>query len=199
MKAILGQKVGMTRIYNDAGNVVPVTLVKVGPCVITGMRTEEKDGYSAVQLGYGLRKKAKEGSVSARDYAFVREIRDVEVSDEIKDSGKVDVSIFEVGEDVNVTGNSKGKGFTGVVKRHGFAGSPKTHGHRHDLRSPGSIGSAFPQHVVKGKKMAGREGNSQVTSQNHTIVDIDAENNLIAIKGSIPGHRNTYLKVIAAK
>lgn len=199
MKAILGQKVGMTRIYNDAGNVVPVTLVKVGPCVITGMRTEEKDGYSAVQLGYGLRKKAKEGSVSARDYTFVREIRDVEVSDEIKDSGKVDVSIFEVGEDVNVTGNSKGKGFTGVVKRHGFAGSPKTHGHRHDLRSPGSIGSAFPQHVVKGKKMAGREGNSQVTSQNHIIVDIDAENNLIAIKGSIPGHRNTYLKVIAAK
>jgi large subunit ribosomal protein L3 len=198
MKAILGQKVGMTRVYNDAGNAVPVTLVKVGPCAVTGMRTDEKDGYTAVQLGYRLNKKAKKDSVSARDYSFVREFKGFDLSDEIKESGIVDVNIFEVGDVVSVTGNTKGKGFTGVVKRHGFAGAPKTHGHKHDLRKPGSIGSAFPQHVVKGKKMAGRSGNVQVTTKNHQIVDIDPENNIIAVSGSIPGHRNTYLKVIAS-
>lgn len=194
MKVILGQKIGMSRFYNEQGDAIPVTLVKGGPCVVTAVKTDDKDGYKAVQLGYGLKKKAKEGSTSSKDYSFVKEFR---IEDEAAVADTVDVSVFEKGDLVHVTGNSKGKGFTGVVKRHGFAGAPKTHGHRHDLRSPGSIGSAFPQHVIKGKKMAGREGNSQITVQNLEVVDVDTENNIIAISGSIPGHRNTYLKVTA--
>lgn len=196
MKAILGQKIGMTRVYDEAGMIIPVTLVKVGPCVVTAVKAAGKDGYKAVQLAYELRKKAEEGSVSARDYKFVREFR---IEDEATVSDVVKADSFEIGENVSVTANSKGKGFTGVVKRWGFSGAPKTHGHKHDLRKPGSIGSAFPQHVVKGKKMAGRSGNTQNTFKNLKVVDIDVENNILAISGSIPGHRNTYLKVIASK
>lgn len=195
MKSLLGKKIGMSRVYDTAGRIIPITLIELGPCVVTALREAEKDGYQAVQLAYGLKKKAKKGTTLARDFRFIREFKTTENFEKGQILG---VSIFKEGEKLTVIGTSKGKGFTGVVKRHGFKGAPATHGHKHDLRAPGAIGSVFPQHVIKGRRMAGREGNQRVTVKALPIMRLELEKNLVALKGSVPGRRNSYLQVYCA-
>lgn len=173
MKFILGKKLGMTTIYDGKG-ALNVTLVECAS-EVSLVRTDGKDKYGAIQL-----KIAKTSNRTAK-----REFR-VEKSS-LKEGDKVDVSIFEIGEKVQVKGISKAKGFQGVVKRHGFKGSPKSHGHKHDLRAPGSIGSGFPEHVIKGKRMAGRMGGVKSTIKNIKVVYIDKEKNIIGLRGSVPG------------
>ena len=198
MKAILGKKVGMTRIFDDNGKVVPVTVIEATPNIITQIKTKDKDGYSAGQLGFGEAKRLnkpqaghlKAAKASSRSLREVPEIKfDIEEDKEpkeVKVGDKIFVDIFKVGDKVQVTGVSKGKGFAGVIKRHGFKRGPMSHGSHHH-REPGSIGSMFPQHVFKGTKLPGRMGTDQVTTKNLKIASVDKENNLIAIKGAIPG------------
>jgi len=185
MSFILGKKLGMTTIYDEAG-AHNVTLVECSPCTVSAVRTDEKDGYTAVQVETDKTAKKK----------FRKEFR-VDELGETKKGDTLNVSAFEEGKKVVVSGVSKAKGFQGVVKRHGFAGSPATHGHRHDLRAPGSIGSAFPQHVIKGKKMAGRMGGERLTVKNLTVVKVDAENNIIALKGAVPGVNGRIVEIRA--
>jgi len=185
MKFILGKKIGMTTIYTDK-EAQPVTLVSGVGNYVFGVREEEKDGYNGVQVGL------KTGT--KKD--VIKEFRIEEVKD-FKSGDKITVEQFEVGDKVVVSGMSKGKGFQGVVKRHGFAGSPASHGHRHDLRAPGSIGSAFPERVMKGKRMAGRMGTQSVTVKNLEIVYIDKDKELLAIKGAVPGNNGGVVKIIS--
>ncbi len=203
-KFILGKKIGMSQIFDENGQVVPVTLVEAGPCPVVSVKTEEKDGYSAVQIGFdnikekNVRKPQKGHFKKAglkKNYRYLKEFKnsDLKINDIIK------VSIFNQGEIVRVSGISKGKGFQGVVKRHGFSGFPASHGTKHGLRAPGSIGSAFPQRVFKGKKMAGRMGNDRITVDGLKIAQIDEEENLLAIKGAIPGRKETLLEIITTK
>ncbi len=207
MKFILGKKIGMSQKFDSQGRFIPVTLVEAGPCWITQLRTPDKEGYQAVQLGFEevkekKVKKPQRGQLNKNDLnKYFRYLREFAVSSlEGKKTGqKIDVSIFVPGEKVKVSGLSKGKGFQGVVKRHGFAGGPASHGGRHNLRTPGSIGSAFPERVVKGKKMAGHMGVETKTVPGLEIVDVDKENNLLAIKGALPGRKRTFLKIVAIK
>jgi len=201
MKFILGKKIGMTQIFNDYNNVIPVTIIKAGPCFVVQIKNKEKDGYEAVQIGFeeikdGKAKKPQKGHFKKygleKNYRYLREFSD----NKLKSGDEIKVNIFNSGEIVNVSGISKGKGFQGVVKRHGFKGSPASHGTKHTLRAPGSIGSAFPQRVFKGKRMAGRMGSDRITVQGLEIVDIDKENNLLAIKGAVPGKKGTLLEII---
>jgi large subunit ribosomal protein L3 len=173
-KFILGKKLGMTTIFADEKQANHVTLVECGS-EVSLIRTVEKDGYGAVQIELQKTKKRK----------TTREFR-VE-NTELKLGDKLGVEIFAIGDKVKVSGITKAKGFQGGVKRHGFSGSMKTHGHKHDLRAPGSIGATTPQHVVKGKRMAGRMGGVQATSQNLKVVYIDKEKNIIGVKGAVPG------------
>lgn len=185
MKFILGKKVGMTTIYGEEG-ATNVTLVECEPNTVSLMRTQEKDGYSAVRLEIG----------KTRNKAVGKEFR---VSDfETKEGDKIDVSIFEIGEKVKVSGITKAKGFQGVVKRHGFKGAPKTHGHKHDLRAPGSIGSGFPEHVTKGKRMAGRMGGERATSLNVKVAYVDKDKNIIGLKGAVPGIPGNVIEIRSA-
>ena len=197
MKFILGKKIGMSQVFSEDRKVTPVTLIEAGPCVVTQVKTEEKDGYQAVQVGFGERKKINRPLMGhLKDlgkFRYLREIRDVK--EDMKIGDKIDAGVFKEGDKIKVIGISKGKGFQGVMKRHGFHGSPATHGHKHDHRAPGSIGSAFPEHVLKGKKMAGRMGGDQVTVKGLKVVKVDEENNLLAVKGAVPGKRGTLLKV----
>lgn len=190
MKFILGQKVGMTRVYDDKGKIIPVTLVKAGPCTVAQVKTDDKEGYKAVQIGFGNRRKiskALQGHLKDFDnFRFLKEFK-IEDSAAVKKGDQIKADVFEIGDKVKVVGTSKGKGFQGVVKRHNFSGGPATHGHRHDLRQAGSVGGAYPQHVLKGQKMAGRMGADKVTIKNTSVVKVDAKENIIAIKGSIPG------------
>lgn len=172
-KFILGKKIGMTTIYGDEG-ALNVTLVECFSKVSL-IKAKEKDGYSAVQLE--ISKTAKK--------TFKKEFRADEIT--LKNGDEVDVSVFLVGEKVRVSGTTKAKGFQGVVKRHGFKGSPKSHGHKHDLRAPGSIGAGFPEHVIKGKRMAGRMGGERSTTMNIKIVYIDKEKKILGLKGAVPG------------
>lgn len=196
MKAILATKIGMTQLYNDQGRLQPVTVLQAGPCVVTQVKTVEADGYSATQIGYGEMKKVNKSraghlKASGASSRTLREIRTAELEGEeasVKVGDNITVETFEIGDKVVVQGVSKGKGFAGTIKRHNFHRGPKTHG-SHNYRAPGSIGAGYPQHVMKGMKMAGRMGHDQVTVQNLKIVQIDAEKNLIAIKGAIPGPR----------
>ena len=185
MKAILGKKLRMTRVYNDEGLVVPVTLLDVEPCTVSRIKTEEgKDGYVAAQIAFGT-KKTNNGKEKPR---VLREVRcSSEEANALEEGGKLTVEMFEPGDVVKVTGTSKGRGFAGVVKRHGFAGAPKTHGHKHDLRSGGSIGAGFPQHVMKDMKMPGRMGGKKNSVRGLSVVAVDAEANVLAVKGSVPG------------
>lgn len=182
MKYILGKKLGMTTIYNDDG-AQNVTLIDCADNTVCGIRTKDIDQYEAVCLEVPKTAKKKHR----------REFRETEST--LKVGDEVTVDIFESGEKVSVSGVSKGKGFQGVVKRHGFAGGPATHGHRHALRSPGSIGSAYPQHVIKGKRMAGRMGSDRITTKNITVVQIDIEKNIIALKGAVPGVTGRIVEV----
>ena len=200
MKTLLGTKIGMTQIISEDGVTIPVTLVKAGPVTVTQVKTVEKDGYNAVQVGYGEGKNlsnAVQGHVSAAKIApkVIREVRVSEHTGELKVGDSFDVTVFTVGDSVDVTGVSKGKGFAGTVKRHNFNTSKKTHGGNGNVRKPGSIGSMYPQKVFRGKRMAGQMGHEQVTVKNLTVAYIDLESNLIGLKGAVPGPRRGIVTI----
>lgn len=204
MIGLLGKKIGMTRIFDQNGNVIPVTIVEAGPCFVTQIKTKENDGYYAVQLGFDQKKikstnKPLLGHFNKANITpkkFLAEFRDFDLK-ELKLGQQILVDIFNEGEKITVQGISKGKGFQGVVKRHGFGGGPGTHGQSDRLRAPGSIGaSSFPSRVFRGQRMAGRMGGAKVSIRNLKIVKIDKDQNLIYIKGAIPGHINGYVKLI---
>jgi large subunit ribosomal protein L3 len=194
MMGLIGRKVGMTQIFGDQGEAVPVTVLEVGPCTVTELRTEAKDGYTAVQLGFGTQKEARMtrpvlGQFKKRNLTPSRVLREFRVDDlaglELGQSLKVD--LFEKGTRVDVIGVTKGRGFTGVVKRYGFAAGHASHGPTHG-KQPGSIGaSAFPSRVIKGKRLPGRMGTERYTAENLEVVGIDAEQNVLMVKGAVPG------------
>lgn len=206
MKALIGKKIGMTHIFDDRGDMVPVTALEVGPCTVVQVKNVGTDGYEAVQIGFGLDKninKPRAGHVkeSGSVPKVLREFdlhSEVEVEGEEAKSYKVGdtltCEVFAVGDMVAVTGTSKGKGFAGTVKRHNFTTGPKTHG-SHNYRAPGSIGAGYPQHVMKGMKMAGQMGAEQVTVKNLKIVKIDPVNNIIAVRGAVPGPKKSVVLV----
>ena len=201
MGELIGPKIGMTRIFDGEGRAVPVTVVEAGPCPVVRLRTEEADGYSAVQLGFGRKKqrrssKAELGHAAnvGLDYAprVLREFR-MAGDAEVEEGSEFTVEIFKVGDRVKVVGTSKGRGFQGVVKRHGFAGRPASHGHSMS-RTPGSMGPGTdPSRVIKGKKLPGQMGAKRQTIRNLEIVKIDPAKNLLFLKGGVPGARNSYL------
>lgn len=198
MAAILGKKLGMTQIFTEAGDRVPVTVIEAGPCAVTQVKTEETDGYTALQIGFGQVKERrvnkpmaghfkKAGVTPRKHMAEIRGESEASVGDEIT------VEAFEIGQKVKVTGVSKGKGFAGVIKRHGFAGGPGSHG-SHFHRAPGSVGaSAFPSRVFKGMKLPGQMGNKQRTQPGLTVVATEPEQNLIMLKGAVPGSKNSVV------
>jgi large subunit ribosomal protein L3 len=203
--AILGKKLGMTQIFREDGIVIPVTVVEAGPCKVTAVRDGERDGYSAVQLAFGEVKQGKlskgeEGHLKKAGAAPMRhlvEFRDEDLGAEEAPKVGDDVTVegFEPGQKVKVAGISIGKGFQGGIKRHNFSRGPVSHG-SHNVRAPGSIGaSAFPARVFKGMRMPGQMGNKRVTQKGLEIADIDAERNLLLIKGSVPGSRNGIVEV----
>ena len=192
VRGLVGRKLGMTQVFTEDGLAVPVTVIEAGPCVVTQIRTQESDGYEAVQLGFGIAKKLKKpqaGHVKASGHQ-VKTLREVKAAD----YGAIEVGqvftadTFAEGELVDVTGTSKGHGFQGGMKRHGFSGQQKTHGQSDRTRAPGSIGSsATPGRVFKGMKMAGQMGNERVTVQNLKVIRVDTERNLLLVEGSVPG------------
>jgi len=204
MKTLIGTKIGMTQILGEDGVAVPVTIIAAGPCTVTQVKTVEKDGYNAVQIGYGQGKNlsnAVAGHVKSSKVTpkVLREVRVENLDDELSVGASLDVSSFEVGDHVDVTGTSKGKGFAGTVKRHNFNTSKSTHGGNGYVRKPGSIGSMYPQKIFKGKRMAGRMGAERVTVKNLQIALIDAENNLIGLKGAVPGPKKGILMIGGVK
>lgn len=195
---ILGQKVGMTRVYDENGHAVPVTVIAAGPCPVLGLRTPETNGYTALLLGFGEQKahrvnKPETGffkKVGATPCRYMREFRVDDLGDR-KVGDTIDVSLFSEGEVVNVTGTSKGKGFAGVMKRYNFGGAQASHGVSKTHRKPNSSGaSSYPSRVFKGKTMPGRMGFERVTIKNLTVVAVDQENNLLLVKGAVPGAKN---------
>jgi len=204
MGRIIGKKVGMTRVFDgESGIQIPVTVVEAGPCPVVQVKTEERDGYTAVQLGFGARK-AKHAQKSQIGHAArsgleaaPRLLREFPVSegDSFEPGQELTVEQFTPGDRVKVTGTSKGRGFQGVVKRYGFAGRPASHGHP-ESRNPGSLGPGTdPSRVIKGKKMPGRMGGERTTIRNLQIVKVDGERNLLFIKGGIPGARDSYVLI----
>ena len=208
-KAILGTKLGMTQVFDDAGQVLPVTVVKAGPCPVVQVRSAERDGYKAVQLGFGEVKKVNKplaGHFAKAGVAPTKRLMEVKLDGDHEAGDVITVAQFAPGEYVDVTGRSKGKGFGGVMKRHGFAGLGAGHGVHKVHRAPGSIGAcATPGRVFPGTRMAGRYGNTRVTTPNLELVGVDAERNLLLIKGAVPGSngsmvlvRNAVKKPVAA-
>jgi large subunit ribosomal protein L3 len=196
MKFILGHKLGMSQMFDKNGKLTPVTLISVGPCYVLQQKNVEKDGYTAVQLGFKkIEKKNKiRKSMKGKEYKFIKECRTK--SDENFNVGdEINVSVFAEGEIVKVSGISKGKGFQGGVKKHGFHGRNATHGVKHEQRTLGSTGSRFPQHVMKGRKMPGRMGYDRTSVKNLKIMKVDQENNLLVIKGAVPGTERTLLEI----
>jgi len=193
MKFIIGKKIEMTQVWQGE-KVVGVTRVQVGPCVVTQVKNLETDGYEAVQIGFGSRKekninKPQKGhNKGLGNFTTTKEIRTE--AGEIKVGDIIEAGTFEVGDGVQVTGTSKGKGFQGVVKRHGFAGTNEQHGNKDQTRMPGSVGATGPAHVFKGTRMGGRMGGDQVTTKNLEIIEVDLENGIISISGAVPGARN---------
>jgi large subunit ribosomal protein L3 len=209
MKGILGKKVGMTQIFDESGEVVPVTVIEAGPCFVAQIKTVERDGYSAVQMGFEQTKpkhltKPQLQHLQKSNLAALRHLREFRMDAEevasFAEGQKVTVDVFVTGELVDVTGTSKGKGFAGVVKRHGFRGGPKTHGQSDRLRAPGSIGACTtPGRVFKGKRMPGRMGGKRVTTQGLKVVLVDPERNLLAVRGAVPGGKNGLLMIRQAR
>lgn len=202
MKALLGTKIGMTQILSEDGTATPVTLIQAGPVTVTQVKSLEKDGYNAVQVAFGSGKnlsKAVAGHVKSSKTSpkYIREFRVEELTDDLTIGSQIDVSAFALGDVVDATGTSKGKGFAGTVKRHNFNTSKSTHGGNGNVRKPGSIGSMYPQKVFKGKRMAGRMGGERVTVKNLEVAYLDAENNLIGLKGAVPGPRKSLIIVNA--
>lgn len=204
MSGLIGRKIGMTSIFDENGKNIPCTVIEAGPCVVTQVRTEEVDGYSALQLGFDDKAekrttKAEAGHFKKAGTAPKKQV--VEFRDfggEYKLGDTIGVDLFMEGEFVDVSGVSKGKGFQGVVKRHGFGGvGQATHGQHNRLRAPGSIGAAsYPARVFKGMKMAGRTGGENVTVQNLRVYKVVPEKNLIVVKGAVPGHKNAYVTIL---
>ncbi len=195
----------MTRIFQEDGRVIPVTLIEAGPITVTQIRTKEKDGYESVQVGYAKEKKsnkAKSGhlkDLESKKYLKEFKILKAKVGEEEKNLVRgdiLDVSVFDVGDTVKISGIAKGRGFQGAVKRHGFHGMPASHGHHHVMRHVGSIGQRFPQHTLKGMRMAGRMGGKRVTTRGLKVAAVDKENNFLAIKGAVPGRRSTILEIV---
>jgi len=203
MSGLIGKKIGMTSIFDENGKNIPCTVIQAGPCVVTQVRTEEVDGYNALQLGFDdkAEKRATKAEIGHAMKAGtspkkkIVEFQNFNGEHALGDT--LDVTLFNEGEYVDVIGTSKGKGFQGVVKRHGFAGvGQSTHGQHNRLRAPGSIGAAsYPARVFKGIRMAGRMGGDTVTVENLQVVKIDTEKNLIVVKGCVPGHKNAYVTV----
>lgn len=200
--AIIGKKIGMTQIFKEDGTVIPVTVVEAGPCTVVQKKTLENDGYEAVQFAYGEIKeknvnKPKKGHFDKYGVAYKRVIREFRLDDcsAYEPGQEVKVDVFTVGDKVDVSGKSKGKGYAGVIKRHGQQRGPMAHGSKYH-RSPGSMGaSAYPSRVPKGKNLPGQMGNKNVTALNLEIVQIDAENNVLLIKGAIPGPKGSLVTV----
>lgn len=202
MKFILGKKIEMTQKFLPSGEVVPVTAVAAGPCFITTVRNKEKDHYKAIAIGYGTKKKLnKPQSGQLKNLGNFRDISEFRLSED--DNGsyeigqKIAVSVFAKGDIVDVVGFSKGKGFQGVVKRHGFHGANRTHGTKDQERHSGSVGPKGPAHTFKGTRMGGRMGGDQVTVKNLEVIDIDDKNNILFLKGAVPGARNGLLKIVS--
>ena len=203
MKQLLGKKIGMTRVFAEDGSSVPVTVIETGPCKVTQVKTVERDGYRALQVAFGEKRKnlinrplaghLKNGGLeSAR---WLGEL-DLENSDNFEVGQSLDASVFHPGDVIKVSGTSKGLGFQGAVRRHHFAGGPKTHGQSDRHRAPGSVGaSSFPSRTFRGQRMAGRMGGATVTVKNLTVVEVDKEHNALLVKGSVPGKPNGLLKL----
>lgn len=199
---ILGRKLGMSQIFDEKGEVIPITLIEAGPCSVVQIKNKEKDGYEAVQIGFGAKKqkrtsRAEKGHFQKaglkENFRYLCEFKN---RSSLKAGQIIDVSSFKSGDTVKIIGISKSKGFQGVVKRHGFKGSPASHGTKHSLRAPGSIGSSFPERVLKGQKMAGRMGGDRVIVRGLRIGEVDKENNLLAVKGAVPGRKGALLEII---
>ena len=210
-KFILGTKLNMVQFFDEKGRSIPATFLSADPIVVTQVKTKERDGYTAIQFGFGKRKekninKPQKGHLKTAadvvgepngisNFAFVKELRTDEGNSGVKVGDVVAVSTFVVGDNVQVTGISKAKGFQGVVKRHNFKGGPRSHGQKHSEREPGSIGATGPQIVFKGTRMCGRMGGDQVFVKNLTILGVDAVNNKILISGAVPGRRGTLVEI----
>lgn len=198
MKFILGNKLGMTQLFDEKGRAVAVTLVEARPCTVVQVRTQEKDGYDAVQIGSGSRKKTnkpEKGHLkNLGPFAVMKEFR-LSGPAEKKAGDTIDLSVFSEGDMVKVSALSKAKGFQGVVKRHRFAGGPASHGQKHSLREPGSIGATWPQRVLKGTRMAGRMGGVRRSVRGLRVMKVDAEANILAIRGAIPGRTGITVEV----
>ena len=196
---IIGKKIGMSQVFSDSGKVEAVTVIEAGPCLVTQIKTADKEGYNAVQLGFSNAKKlnkAEQGHL--KELGKLKKLREFRVDDtaEMKVGDKVDVSQFKTGDVVNVTGVSKGKGFSGVVKRHGFHGGPKTHGQTDRHRAPGAIGATTsPGRVLKGMRMAGHMGAERVTQKGLTVYKTDPEHNLLLVQGAVPCAKNGLLLI----
>ena len=203
MSGLIGKKVGMTSIFDENGKNIPCTVIQAGPCVVTQVRTEEVDGYNALQLGFDDKAEKRANKAETGHFSKagslpkkkVIEFREFEGEHKLGDT--IGVDLFVEGEFVDVAGTSKGKGFQGVVKRHGFAGvGQATHGQHNRLRAPGSIGAAsYPARVFKGMRMAGRMGGERVTVQNLKVLKVVSEKNLLVVKGCVPGHKNAYVTI----
>lgn len=199
MSGLLAKKLGMSRLFLPNGKSVAVTVLQAGPCYVTAIRTREKNGYDAVQMGFEEAKeknltKPRAGQFKQADVKPLRHVREFRTFPEVsklKVGDELNASLFQEGERVKIRGISKGKGFQGVVKRHGFGGGPKTHGQSDRYRAPGSVGSSsYPSRVLKGIRMAGRMGNDRVTVRNMQVVKVDADNHIVMVKGAVPGAKN---------
>ncbi len=200
-KFILGKKIAMSQVFKD-NRVIPVTKIKAGPCLVIQVKEEKKDGYQAVQIGFGSKKKInkplqghlKKAQALKDNNRYLREFL-ISADSELKKGDKIKADVFKPGDKVKVSSISKGKGFQGVVKRHGFHGSPASHGHKDQLRMPGSAGATGPARVFKNKKMPGRMGGKRITISNLEIVEVDPQNNIILVKGAVPGAINSFLEI----
>ena len=189
----------MSQIFDDKGKIVPLTLIQAGPCKVLQVKIEEKDGYQAFQLGFVKKAKKIKKTEKGKEYRYIREFRiakeDKSSSPPLAVARVIDVSVFQEGEKVKISGISKGKGFQGGVKRWGFSGRGASHGVKHEHRTLGSTGSSFPERVTRGRKMPGRMGSERITVKNLEIVKIDKDNNILAVRGAIPGRRGTLLEI----
>ena len=206
LKGLIGKKIGMTQIFDDVGAAVPITLIEAGPCYVTQVRSVEKEGYSAVQLGFSELNARRLtggqlGHLKRNDLPPLRHLREFQAKDPgVSEGDQIDVEVFDVGDHVDVVGRSKGRGFAGAVKRYGFRGGPKTHGQSDRQRAVGSIGATSgTARVFPGKRMPGHMGNQRVTAQNLEVVLVDVDSNLIGVRGAVPGPKGSLVIVKEAR
>ncbi len=208
MKGMIGKKIGMTQIFDEKGNAIPVTVIQAGPCYVTQVRTKDRDGYVAVQLGYGVTKPTRltQGQLGhlkrnqLQALKVLREFRVTEAELDVQEGQEILVDVFSKGDFVDVIGTSKGRGFAGTIKRHGFNRQPKTHGQSDRERAPGSSGMrSTPGRTLKGRRASGRMGNDRVTIQNLEVVVVDPQRNLLAVRGSVPGAKEGIVMIKPAR